>query len=198
MALDVSKMSRNDQVIAGTGIAVLLFSFFTWYKIEAEGTPLDLSFSAWDTNILAKLGVLLCLLAAVWVLMLAADVKVNVPAGPAVIALGLAGLGALLILLTFISAPTVEILGQKVDLGDAPDGEGVKRGLGLILALLAAIAQTAFAAMKFKESGESLPGVGTGTTGSADAAQTPPMGYAAPQPPPPPAGDTGYPPPPAE
>ena len=192
MAFDVTKISRNDQVIAGAGLAVLLFSFFSWYKVESDGSP-DFSFSAWDTNIWAKLGVLLCLLAAVWVLLQAAEVRMTLPVGPALVAVVLAGLGTLLILITLLNAPQVEVLGFEVDLSDVEDNEAdVSRGIGLILALLAAGAQTAFAAMKFKESGEAIPGVAGGTLG-ANAAGMPPAGYSAPQPPPP-SGD--YPPPP--
>ena len=44
--MDFSKLTLGDKVLAGSGIALFIFSFFTWFKID---TPFgDYSETAWD------------------------------------------------------------------------------------------------------------------------------------------------------
>lgn len=186
MALDVKAMNRNDQVVAGAGVAMLIASFLAWYTVKSSlGSA---SLNGWDMDFFGgKLAIILSVLAAAYVLARAAGVDTDaIKVNPRLLVLILAGVALLLVLLQWTAAD------------DVPKGLGLEAGwsLGFYLALLLTIAQTVFAFLAFQAAGgmSAARGGGDGMTGSG-AAPMPPTGYAAPQPPPPPAGDTGYPPP---
>lgn len=134
---DINKMSTEDKAIAGLGIAVLVFSFFPWYGLDSAF--IDVSASGWDMGISAKLGILLALAAAVWVVLRAAGVSMpDLPVEAAMVTLGLAGLGALFLVYRIL---------------DLPSGPGVGRKIGIFLAVLASLAQTFFAFRAYQARG---------------------------------------------
>lgn len=139
MALDVNSLSQNDKIIAGTGIVAFLFSFFAGFGV------LNASISSWESGASAKLGALLALAAAAFVLARAASLKLpDLPAGPAFVTLALAGAGTLFWVLRFLDAP-------------GAGGFHLERKWGLFLCLFASIVQTVIALRAFKASGEKAP-----------------------------------------
>ena len=59
MAVDINKLSRGEQVIAVSGIALLIFSFFKWYGVgggstEIGGVEVDVpsvGINGWDRTL---------------------------------------------------------------------------------------------------------------------------------------------------
>lgn len=176
MALDVKRLSRNDQIVAGAGVLVLVLSLLDWYELKGSG-GLGGNYpgaSAWDMHFLgAKLGVILSILAAGWVLARAAGADTSmVKAPPRLIALALSVGAVLLLVIQRFRVENVEVF-------------GVKAGWTIIyyIALLVAIAQAVFAYLAFQQDGGMNAVGGTGTTGTGGT------GYGAPggdYPPPPP------------
>lgn len=195
MALDVKAMNRNDQVVAGAGVAMLIVSFLPWYKASAFG--FSVSANAWDLDFLgAKLAVILSVLAAAYVLARAAGVDTSaIPVKPRLLVLVLSALAVLMMIIQWTAAE------------DVPDGLDAGWSIGFYLALLLTIAQAVFAFLAFQQDGGmAATGTGLGTgAGTGLGGDAPGTGYAAPQPPagagfdepppPPQAGGAGYPPP---
>lgn len=157
-AFDAKKVTPYDWGVIGGGAAVLVFSLLPWYGSSGSvaGIGFSASRSAWSYP-LAVLAVLLCVAAAGFVLATRAfGVRSpDMPVAPSLLALGLAGLGTIFILLRLVSY-------------DRASGGGISVGpkIGIWLALLAAIVETASAFMLFRTSGEKL--------GAGPAATTPP------------------------
>ena len=195
MALDVKQMNRNDQIIAGAGVVMLILSFLAWYTVKVEGLGSlggEGSLNGWDLDFLgATLAVILSLLAAGFVVARAAGTDTSAIKAPAhVVTLALAGGAVVMMLLQWLRAP------------DVPDVPGLDAGFTVVfyLALLMTVLQAVFAFLSFQAAGGmnaapgSSAGTGDGTSGFA-APPTPPTGYDAPQPPAAPPGGTNYPPP---
>lgn len=157
-AFDAKKVTTYDWGVIAGGAAVLVFSFFPWYGTSGSvaGIGFSASRSGWDT-FLGILGVLLCVAAAVFVLATRAFAvrSPDMPVGPSLLALALAGLGTLLIVIRLLTYDRASSGGFSV---------GPK--IGIWLALLAAIIETASAFMLFRTSGEKL--------GTGPAATSPP------------------------
>jgi hypothetical protein len=65
--MDLNKLSTGDKVIAGSGIVLLLFSFFPWFGVEVKlgGTTLaSASHNGWN-NFLSLIGILLAIVIVV-------------------------------------------------------------------------------------------------------------------------------------
>lgn len=158
MAFDVKQMSRNDQVIAGAGIAMLLVSFLDWFSVNTFG--FNASVNAWRLDFFgAKLAVLCSLAAAVWVLVRAAG---NTPVqvkSPHIVTLALAIAAVLLIIIQWTAAD------------DVPSGIDAGWSIGFYLALVLAIVQAIFAFLSFQAAGGTA---GTTATSSGDYPTPPP------------------------
>ncbi len=107
----------------------------------------------------AKLGVLLMIITAAFVLARAAGQKLpDLPAGPAFITLALSALGSIFLVYRIIDIPSIggSLLGASgIDAG---------RKFGLFLIVIATLVQTAFAFKAFKESGEKAPEINKPST----------------------------------
>ena len=163
---NMNNLSTEDKAIAGAGIGVLIFSFFPWYGIDS--TFIDVSANGWDMGISAKLGIFLALAAAVWVVLRSAGVSTpELPTGPAMITLLLAGVGALFLVYRAIDLPggSSNIPGAEFDVG---------RKIGIYLAVLASLAQTFFAFRAFQASGEKMPEFGGGSASGSTPPTAPP------------------------
>ncbi|HZG96087.1 MAG TPA: hypothetical protein VEZ46_15400 [Mycobacteriales bacterium] len=191
---DPKKANNDDWGVIGGGAVVLISSFFAWYGTSGAGA-FDASASGWDSGFLALLAILLCTAAAAWVAfrVFGSGNAPDMPVGPNLLALVLAGVGAVFILLRLVTF-------ERESVG--PISVGPK--FGVFIALLAAIAQAFFAWRLFKASGEQMAvdksrmpsRPATAGAGPVDGGQAgyagPPAGYA-----PPPAPPAGYAPPPA-
>jgi hypothetical protein len=202
---DAKKATNDDWGVIGGGAVVLVSSFLAWYGTSGGG--INVSASGWDSGFLAVLAILLCTAAAAWVAfrVFGSGNAPDMPVGPNLLALGMAGLGAVLILLRLLTFDRASAGGFSV---------GPK--FGVYIALLAAIAQTFFAWRLFKTSGEQLAvdkskmpsrpataGAGAAPVDGGHAGYAgPPAGYAPPPAPPTgfaaPQANPGYPAPPAD
>jgi hypothetical protein len=175
--LDLNRLSKGEQILGGAALLLLVTSFLSfWSKYEIPGiegsTPSR--GSAWSAsfNFLTKLGLILTIVALILILAKAAGGldNVNLPAPLGLIYLGVAGLAALLIILTAIIGPqeTVGAGGLQVNLGDA--GYEVSRGPLLYVGALLALVMAAGAFLHFSEGDATARPIG----GPAVPPQTPP------------------------
>ncbi|MFN2626225.1 MAG: hypothetical protein ABR520_09110 [Mycobacteriales bacterium] len=144
-AAEARAATTNDWVVIGAGAVVFISMFLAWYGVNGL-LGVDVSVSGWSTGFAGWFGGLLCTAAAVYLaLRIFANVDIPTgPLGPRVVALGLAGLGTILIVLRFITYPRL--------------GGAVGAKYGIFIAILAGIIETAFAWLAFRASGEPLPG----------------------------------------
>lgn len=156
--MDLNKLSTGDKVIGGSGIALLIFSFFPWFSFDA-GPFGSVSQSGWDfffTGIIpVLLGVALVGFVVATKLM---DVAMpDLPVPQPLLILGLGGAAALLVVLRLLMG------------GDDGGTGALDRSFGLFLSVLAAIGLAAGAFLKFQEEGGELPtkGGSSGQGGSA-------------------------------
>jgi len=157
MAIDTHSVKTTDWGVMGCAAALLIFGFVGSYvTVSFEGAEglggFDASggiSSAWSSY--AVLGMLLLLAVGA---LAAARVFGNVrlpdlPVGWNLVAAGAAGLGALLLILRALTYPGGgETVGGSVDVGPGWSG-------WLVMAL--AVAETVFAVLAFRESGETAP-----------------------------------------
>jgi hypothetical protein len=146
------EVNNNDLGVMAAGVAVLVFSFLPYwgYSVKTQGLGGgSFSISAWHSY--ATLGLLLLLVAAgiVAARVFAGVTLPQAPIGWHVIVAGLSALGALLVILRgfTIGGSDFSAFGSSVS-------SGVRWG-GYLL-MLAAVAQTVFAVMAMRESGESV------------------------------------------
>jgi len=160
--MDLNKLTTGDKVLAGSGIALLIFSFLQWFNFG------DTSHSGWHyvlTGIVPTLiGLLLVGYVVATKLLDGVDLP-DLPVGWPLVVLGLASLAALLVILRLLIG------------GDDNGADTLDRSYGLFLATLAAIGLAAGAFLKFQEDGGAAaarggnagPGTGTGSnSGSTD------------------------------
>lgn len=167
--MDLSKLSLGDKVLAASGLALFIFSFFPWFGKEVIG--FSVSYNAWDTGfftgILPTLIGLLLLGYVVVTKVLDGVTLPDLPVPYALVVLGLAGLAALLVLIRLaIGLEYANISSADLD-----------RKFGIYLAALAVLALAGGAFLKFQEEGSELPtkrgNTGPGTTGGDGGAPTP-------------------------
>ncbi len=161
--MDLSKLSTGDKVLAGSGLALFIFSFLPWFGVSGYSG----SGNGWDVGFFTgTLPALIGLVLLAYVIVTKVLEGVTLPDGvpyPLVI-LGLAGLAALLVVIRLL-------IGYKVDAGFT--SFKLDRKFGLYLATLAALGLAAGGFLKFQEDGGEFPtkktgtGTGTGTDGGA-------------------------------
>ena len=179
--MDPNRLSTGEKILGGSALLLFLTSFLSfWSKYETpdqEGVVEGITErgNGWSEsfNLLPKLAFVLALVLLILVVAKAAGVLdgVNLPVPLGLLYLGLAGLAALLIVLTAIIGPqeTFDYLGTEVDLSDA--GYEVSRGPLLYLGALLSLAMAGGAFMHFS-GGE--PRTTTATPGTPGAAGPPP------------------------
>ena len=145
--MDLSKLSKSDQLVAGGGLVLFIASFLPWFKVEVFG--FSETGNGWDVGFFwGGIPALLGLAAAAAVL--ANKLKdVELPELP--ISWGQAFLAA--------GAVSAAIVVLKLIIGEDPS-EVVDRSWGLFLATIAALAFAAGGYLKFQEDG------GTATSGT--------------------------------
>lgn len=140
------EVNNNDLGVMAAGAAALIFSFCPYWGVSYKGLGgLGGSISAWHG--LALLGVLMILAGAgiVAARVFGGATLPTLPVGWHVIVAGLAGLGTIIVLVRGLTYPHASGAGASV---------GMKWG-GYLL-VVAGIAETVFAVMALRDSGESV------------------------------------------
>lgn len=158
--MDMSKLKPSDWLIGGGTLAFLIFMFLDWFSRSEGG--FTLSASGWDYFLGGILPLLLLLVATVLAVLpkLVDSVKVPERIGPVTrlqAALIAASLAALLVLLRLV-------IPAEIEFGGVDTGENYDRQIGLILAVIAALAAAAGAFMKYSgREPDTTAGPGTGS-----------------------------------
>ena len=101
---DFKALSRHDQIALGAGVLVFIASFLPWYGASFAGS--SVSVTAWHG--LAAFGLILLLLALVLTAaeLFAKDSLPELPVSYPVVEAGLAGLGALFVIIKSFNLPS--------------------------------------------------------------------------------------------
>ncbi|MGD0441805.1 MAG: hypothetical protein ABSB52_14420 [Acidimicrobiales bacterium] len=145
-SFDAKKFSRRDWAIVGAAGLGFICLFLPWYGWSAG--PYSFSVSGWSTSY-GWLGGLLIIVAGVYLALLRSDVDLaKMPLTPAVVVLGAAALGTLIVVLRWITLPSGH-LGLV--------GYSYGPSVGIYLTIVAGIVQVVAAVALFRSSGEKLP-----------------------------------------
>lgn len=135
--MDLNKLTLSDKVIAGSAIALLIFSFLPWFTFDLGPFGGNVSVNGWDVGFLwGVFPVILGIIMLVQVALTAFSPETKLPDLPVTwgqVHLGAGGLAALLVVLKLL-------IGQ----------DGFSRGFGLFLAAVAAIGLAAGGFLKFQ------------------------------------------------
>ncbi|HVT65512.1 MAG TPA: hypothetical protein VHD81_10175 [Mycobacteriales bacterium] len=147
-APDFRALPRHDQVALGVGVLVFLASFLPWYGVTILGV--STSYTAWHAGLTA-FGLILLLLATATTAaeLFAKDALPELPVGNQVVEAGLAGVGALLVVIKSLDLPSGSGLGVDV---------GLRWG-GWIL-ILATVAQAGISVLRAVHANDGAGGVG--------------------------------------
>ncbi|MEO6988652.1 MAG: hypothetical protein ABI239_08385 [Aquihabitans sp.] len=164
--MDLTKLSIGDKVMAGSGIALFIFSFFPWYKVDFGG-PFGggtVTQSGWHFFFTGIIPTLLALALVGYVVVTKVLDGIELPELPVawpLVVLGTAGLAALLVIIRLLA-------------GGDDGGTGVlDRSFGIFLAVLGAIGLAVGAFLKFQEDGGELPTKGGTSSGSSGGPASP-------------------------
>ncbi len=163
--MDLSKLSTSDKVLAGSGIALFIFSFFPWFGINGYNGGRN----GWDFFFWGIIPVLLGLAAAAIVLLPLFVENFKVPELPIPLGTALLGAGGLAALLVVLKL----IIGDSVSVGFGVGDINLDRKFGLFLSAISAIGLAAGGFMKFQEGGGELPKKGGSTGGQSTSGGTP-------------------------
>ena len=147
-AFEWKKLSTGDRVISITALVALIALFLPWETVHAG------AFSASRGGFgsgFGWLGALLVIGAGVYIVALRSGSNMpKMSYGPGVIVLGASVIGAVLIILRWITLP-------RGNYGNFAGSVSWGAGVGLYLTLIAAIVQAVYAIRMFQSSGEALP-----------------------------------------
>jgi hypothetical protein len=149
--MDLSKLTLGEKVMAGSGIALVIFLFFPWYGVDVLGR--SASYNGWHYFLFGLIPGLLAL-AIIAVIAVTRFSTTKMPDLP--IALGLA-----LLIAAGLAAFLVVI---KLLIGDSYFGFHLTRKFGVFLSALAALGLAGGAFLKFREEGGATT-PGRGSTG---------------------------------
>ncbi|HEY2182549.1 MAG TPA: hypothetical protein VGH18_00110 [Gaiellaceae bacterium] len=147
MEFDWKRFSTLDRVIAAGAVVAFIALFLPWYGVTVG--PFSASVSGWSAGFAAWAGGLL--LTAAGALVVLRGSGANFGGGrvrPSVLVTGIAALGLLLVIIRWVSFPTVHSSGLSYDVGAR---------YGIFVALIAGIAEVVAAVMALRASGEPMP-----------------------------------------
>jgi len=151
--MDFSKLSLGDKVLAGSGIALFIFSFFPWFEWSAFGY--SATQNGWHFFMTGIIPTLLGLVLVAWVVATkVADVdlpELPIPEGLLLLIIG--GLAAVLVVLRLLIG------------GDDAGTDVLDRTFGMFLATIAALGLAGGGFLKFQESGGEMPNKSGGSSG---------------------------------
>lgn len=155
------RAATPDWVVVGGGLLAYVSSFFPWYRahVTVLGIERSAGANAWNAGFGAWFSVLLLVAAGGLALAGTMAVRLRLPASRPLIVLGLSALGLVTILLRWVTFPDAS--DGRTDL-DGLDVDGLfavssGAGLGLYLALLAAVAAVAASFLTFRAEASQAP-----------------------------------------
>ena len=149
MAFDAKKLSQLDWAIVGGAGVAFISGFLPWWGYSGPfAGGYSTSVSGWSTGFTGWFGLLLLMLAGVFLVLRRSEVSLpDLPVGPAVAVAGVAALGLLLVLIRWLTLPRVS--------GGLAGHIGAKYGIWI--AIIAGAVEVAAAVMQVRASGEPLP-----------------------------------------
>ena len=146
---DPKALTRVDWIVVGASALALIALFLPWYGASSFG--FSASVSGWRSGY-GWLGALLIIFSGVYLLLQRSQADLSrVSVGPATVVVGTAVVGALIVLVRWISLPR----GHAGIQGVTIVSYGPK--IGIVLTLVVGIAQAVAALSLFRSSGEALP-----------------------------------------
>ncbi len=148
MDFDLKKLSRPDQAIIGGAGLVFISGFLPWWGYSGPLALYGGSIDGWSAGFTAWAGTLLLTLAGVYLFLRRAEVQLpTLPVGPSVLVAGLSALGLLLVVLRWLTLPSVHS-GLAGSIGAR---------YGIWLALIAGVIEASAAIVELRASEEPLP-----------------------------------------
>ena len=148
MKLDLKRLNALDRAIAGGAGVAFISGFLPWWGYSGPLSLYSASVNGWSAGFTAWAGTLLLTLAGVYLVLRRSGASLpSTSVGPSVLVAGGAGLGLLLVVVRWLTLPSVH--------GGAAGSIGAK--YGIFLALIAGIVEVAAAVAEMRASGEPLP-----------------------------------------
>jgi hypothetical protein len=145
---DLKRLSTLDRAIAGGAGVVFISGFLPWWGYTGPLNVYSASVSGWSAGFSAWAGTLLLTLAGVYAVLRRSEVSLrSLPVGPAVLVAGVAALGLLLVIIRWLTLPSVP--------GGLAGSFGARYGIWI--ALIAGVVETGAAIAELRASGEQLP-----------------------------------------
>jgi hypothetical protein len=148
MQFDAKKFSRLDWAIVGGAAIAFISGFLPWWGYKGSLDIYGGSISGWSAGFTAWAGVLLLTAAGVYHFLRRSNVSLPTPyVGPAVLVAGAAALGLLLVIIRWITLPSVPSALSGV----------IGTRYGIWFALIAGAVEVAAAVVVLRASGEPMP-----------------------------------------
>ena len=158
MKSDLGRLSQLDRGIAGGAAVVCISGFLPWYGYSGPLSIYSASVSGFASGFTGWAGILLLFIAGLYLVLRRMEVALPaLPVGPAVAVAGLAALGLLLVVIRWLTFPSVH----------AGLAGSIGAKYGVWIALLAGIVEVACAVVELRASGEELPWAQAQQTGGA-------------------------------
>jgi hypothetical protein len=155
---DAGRFSKVDWAVVGGGGLALISLFLPWYGASAGG--FSASVSGWSTSY-GWLGGLLIVSAGLYLVLHRSGVNLSaVPVTPAVVVVGAAVFGTLIVIIRWLTLPS----GHAGVVGITVFSYGPR--VGIYLTIVAGVVQAGAAAALFRASGDELPWAKKGTVSS--------------------------------
>jgi hypothetical protein len=150
---DFRQLGRNDQGVLAAGVLAFIASFFPYYGYTVSGAAGGLlgvkashSWTAWHSYATLSLLLMIAATAVASAQIFAKESLPDVGVSWNMVVLGLSGLGALMFIIRSFTFDSGDI---------GPLSYGLKWGAYVVMILM--VAQTAFAFMRVRAAGESMP-----------------------------------------
>jgi hypothetical protein len=158
MAFDSSRFTRLDwSVVGGAGVAFIA-GFLPWWGYTGPLSLYSASVSGWSAGFTAWAGVLLLTLAGVYLFLRRSGRTLPAAGvGPSTVVVGVAGLGLLLVVIRWLTLPSVH----------AGLAGSIGARYGIWIAIIAGAVEVAAAVVEWRASGEPVPWARADATGSS-------------------------------
>jgi hypothetical protein len=158
MKIDLGRLSQLDRGIVVGAAVVFISGFLPWYGYSGPVSLYSASVSGFGSGFTGWAGILLLFIAGLYLFLRRMEVAMpDLPVGPAVAVAGVAALGLLLVIIRWLSFPSVH----------AGLAGSIGAKYGVWIALIAGIVEVGCAVVELRASGEQLPWAQTEQTGEA-------------------------------
>jgi hypothetical protein len=148
MSFNLERLNRTDRMVAGGAAVVFIAGFLPWWGYKGPLSLYNASVSGWSAGFTAWAGTLLLTLAGIYVVLRRSGVSLPSPyVGPSVLVAGVAALGLLLVVIRWLTLPSVS----------AGLAGSIGARYGIWIAIIAGAVEVAGAVIAFRASGEALP-----------------------------------------